>query len=340
MNQACQTGQQYAAQIESGSVATYRPDPVEFKQLRSAPSKWAVVKNIVLTMTALAILALPISVVLSSKRDVFAKIPLLKQFGSGAIASQSAVLAVDATGLTIRSRDTSAAARERYENATVEKLANLHRIYTAWAQNNENLFGTLHLKLLIAKSGKVVKVDPLTVRLSSADFSKVVFDEIRLWSFPPSETEPVEITIPLLFVPKGMDASTVVQWERKTNSAPRDEKPVAAFRVANNPSTVSTNGSVSTTSLSSSASPRKEIMNASFAKLKNQIDRRIDPSVFKTTQAVGLRQQPRFSAKRFHEVDAETELNVIENNGDWCKVKVANVELVGFVRKEFITPIN
>ena len=62
--------------------------------------------------------------------------------------------------------------------------------------------------------------------------------------------------------------------------------------------------------------------------------------MIKTTQAVALRQQPRFAAERVHEIDAETELSLLENKGDWLKVKVAHANAVGFVRKEYITPLN
>jgi len=60
----------------------------------------------------------------------------------------------------------------------------------------------------------------------------------------------------------------------------------------------------------------------------------------KTTRAVALRQQPRFAAARVHEIDAETELSLLENKGDWLKVKVAHANSIGFVRKEYVTPLN
>jgi len=62
--------------------------------------------------------------------------------------------------------------------------------------------------------------------------------------------------------------------------------------------------------------------------------------MIKTTQAVALRQQPRFAAERVLEIDAETELSLLENKGDWLKVKVAHANSIGFVRKEYITPLN
>jgi hypothetical protein len=55
---------------------------------------------------------------------------------------------------------------------------------------------------------------------------------------------------------------------------------------------------------------------------------------------VAIRENPRFSAKTVHEVDEDTELSIVENRGDWLKVKIADAGFVGFVRKEFVSPIN
>jgi hypothetical protein len=62
--------------------------------------------------------------------------------------------------------------------------------------------------------------------------------------------------------------------------------------------------------------------------------------VVKTTRSVALRQQPRFAAEQLHEVEAETELKLIERKGDWMKVRLADARAVGFVRKEYLAPVN
>jgi hypothetical protein len=60
----------------------------------------------------------------------------------------------------------------------------------------------------------------------------------------------------------------------------------------------------------------------------------------RTNRSVAIRESPRFSAKTVHEVDEDTQLNIIENDGDWVKVKTADAALIGFVRKEFVSPVN
>jgi len=62
--------------------------------------------------------------------------------------------------------------------------------------------------------------------------------------------------------------------------------------------------------------------------------------VARTNRAVAIRENPRFSAKTVHEVDEDTQLNIVENKGDWLKVKIADAGFIGFVRKEFVSPLN
>jgi hypothetical protein len=285
----------------------------------------------------LALLTLPASLHFTSKKYIFAKVPFLKQLGLRLPASESAVLAVDVNELTIQSGSTAVV--EDFESAALKHLANLHRTYARWAANHEDLVGSLTIKLRVDKSGSVVDVDPLATRLSNAIFTSIVINEIRRWTFPSGAKEPVDITIPLLFVPKGMDPGSVVQWERKTRFAARDSTPAAPLRLASLvPVAAPSRNDVA------ALPPAKEIQPAlrkspPVEKVQSQTIVKPIPPTLKTTQSVGLRDQPRFSGKRLFEVGAETELNLLDNNGDWLKVKVADAGSIGFIRKEFVTPI-
>jgi hypothetical protein len=167
-----------------------------------------------------------------------------------------------------------------------------------------------------------------------------VLNEIRRWTFPPSAKESVDITLPLLFVPKGMDPATVVQWERKTKVAERDTTPAAPLRLASLVPLAVPSRNDSTAFPAAGEIPRAATKPAPVEKAKTQSSVKSNPPTFKTTQSVGLRDQPRFSGKRVFEIDAETELSLLENNGDWLKVRVADAGSIGFVRKEFVTPIH
>lgn len=322
------------ANVSGGEPHDNRP-----VRLRDRPWYKTMTRRMATVIAALALMALPVGIGLSSKKYIFAKIPFLKQLGLRLPASESAVLAVDVNGLAIQSA--TAAAAEEFENAVMAQLANLHRTYASWAASNEDLIGSLTIKLRVDKAGNVADIDPMAARLSNASFTSVVLGEIRRWTFPHGGKEPVEITIPLLFVPKGMDPGTVVQWERKTRSANRDAAPPAPLRLASLAPMAVASGNVSTSSPQFSGEVQRETSKqASFDTAKKPMNPKPVSPTFKTTQTVGLREQPRFSAKRVHDVDAETELNVLENKGDWLKVKVADAGSVGFIRKEFITPIH
>jgi hypothetical protein len=54
--------------------------------------------------------------------------------------------------------------------------------------------------------------------------------DVRKWKFPKGGLEAAEITVPLLFVPKGMELDTVVQWERKVGGQ-ESETPTAGLGV-------------------------------------------------------------------------------------------------------------
>jgi hypothetical protein len=60
----------------------------------------------------------------------------------------------------------------------------------------------------------------------------------------------------------------------------------------------------------------------------------------KTNRSVAIRENPRFSAKTVREVDEDTQLSIVETKGDWLKVKITDAGFMGFVRKEFVSPIN
>ena len=340
MNQIRETEQQNSGAIDNPSVATREPDTHGLDRFRASPLNPNVTKNTALAIAAIAILALPVGFAISSKKDFLAQIPFVKQIETSTATNEGAVLAVDATGLTIRGKNISAATVQRFENATVAQLANLHRIYAGWAQKNQDLTGSLLVKLQVHPSGKVVTALPLVLHLSNSDFTGIVMREVRNWTFPTAGAEPVEITIPLLFVPKGIDRGTVVQWERKIRVPEEGGKTAAAMPATRNLSVTPGSANASKFAPSPAVTHRQEIKRLPFANPKNQMNPKQVLVVFKTTQAIALRTKPRFSSKSVHAVDAETELNVLENKGDWLKVKVADAGSIGFLRKEFITEIH
>ena len=267
------------------------------------------------------------------------KLPIFIGSRARPVNTGSAILAVDTFGLSIQAKKDSASTREVLEQAAVEHLARLHRTYSRWADTNGDLMGSLLLKLTVDATGKVVNVDPLASHVTNTSFTNTVLDDVRKWKFPKAGVEAAEITVPLLFVPKGMDPDTVVQWERKVRSAQEGETPPADLRVATNApiSTVSERTPTVLPSVPRSDQPNTTKSSAvHFPKPKTEEVL----IVVKTNRSVAIRENPRFSARTVHEVDEDTQLSIVENRGDWLKVKIADAGFVGFVRKEFVSPIN
>ncbi len=292
----------------------------------------------ILTLAALLIVVLPVGMAVSNRQDFPFTAALLARIFSRPTSNESAVLAVDIHAMTIRGKNISAVARERLEQAAVEQLARLHHIYAGWAATDQEAIGSMLLKLHIDGAGKVVRIEPLRSRLSSGDFVRVVFEEIRQWNFPVGTAQPIEITMPLLFVPKGLDANTVVQWERRTRDSEADRKIPKLAR--GSPSAVAAGATIAVVGPSSTSAKPEGGHQVANANAKKTVGPKPFLAVVKTTRAVALRQQPRFAAERVHEIDAETELNLLESKSDWLKVRMADARAIGFVRKEYLTPVN
>jgi Bacterial SH3 domain len=294
----------------------------------------------VLTVVAIGILSIPIITLFAKREHLLPKLPIFIGLQSRAVNSGSAILAVDTFGLTIRVNNASALTQELFEQVAVQHLARLHRTYSRWADRNRDLMGSLLLKLTVDATGTVVSVDPLASQVTNDSFTKTVMDDVRRWKFPKSGVESAEITVPLLFVPKGMDPDTVVEWERKVRSTQEGDTSAADVRAANKTpiSTASEHSRQPAPTV-----PGSDQTNTTKAPTVHLVKPKTEEKVLiavKTNRPVAVRESPRFSAKTVHEIDGDTPLSILENRGDWLKVKIADAGFTGFVRKEFVSPIN
>lgn len=293
----------------------------------------------VLAVAAIGILMVPFVTFLSSRAYRMPKQPTFVGSRARPANTDSAVLAVDTFGLSIQAKTNSASTQEVLEQVAVEHLARLHRTYSRWADANGDLMGSLLLKLTVDATGKVADVAPLASHVTNTSFTKTVLDDVRKWKFPRAQMEVAEITVPLLFVPKGMDPETVVQWERQVRSAQEAETQAGDLRAASK-APISTGGERQPTVLS--AVPPGIQPSAAKASTVPVAKPKTEEALIaaRTNRSVAIRENPNFSARKVHEVDEDTELSIVENRGDWLKVKIADAGFIGFVRKEFVSPIN
>jgi hypothetical protein len=299
-----------------------------------------ITRTTALTIGAIGILLLPMSYFISARKQLSPGLAVLANTEALPSTAQNAVLAVDALGLKIQIKNASPSAQERFENVAVRHLARLHRTYSSWYKSDEELMGSLHLKLKVDGLGNVVSIHPESSYLANANFSDAVLAEVRNWKFPKGVLDGAEITVPLLFVPKGMDPSTAVQWERNIRRTEEQEKIPIALTMANNSPVLKEAKQASKPVPLVTDAARPDRIQASSVRRQEVESEKEELRAFKTKQSVALREKPRFSSKSVYEVDRDTELTVLANEGDWLKVKLATANSVGFVRKEFVAPID
>jgi hypothetical protein len=297
-------------------------------------------KSTALAVGAIGILLLPMSYLVSARKQLAPGLAILANTEPQPSAAHNAVLAVDALGLKIQVKNAPQSAQERFEHVAVRHLARLHRTYSTWYQSDEELMGSLHLKLKIDGLGNVVSIHPETSYLANASFSDAVMAEVRNWKFPKGLLEGAEITVPLLFVPKGMDPSTAVQWERNIRRTEEQEKIPAVLPIAINPPATKEAKHAAKPVPPTIDAPRLERIQALSLRRQEPQTEKEELGTFKTKQSVALREKPRFSSKSVYEVERDTELTVLANEGDWLKVKLAAANSIGFVRKEFVAPVD
>jgi hypothetical protein len=199
------------------------------------------------------------------------------------------------------------------------------------------------LKLVVDSTGTVVRVDPVVSHVTNSSFIKTVLDDVREWKFPKASADAAEITIPILFIPKSMDADMIVQWERNIRGMPQDETPPAPLPIATQPPIAS--ASEKTPSSSPAVFPAPQTDHVKTTKLavvaapKPKTEQK-SLIIVKANRPLTIRDNPRFASNGVREVGEDARLSILESRGDWLKVRLAEGGLIGFVRKEYVSPIN
>ena len=197
------------------------------------------------------------------------------------------------------------------------QLHGMRSLYRQEIVKNEALAGNLVLRFRVSTSGEVSQVRELSARLNDAEFKKAVIAQAGTWSFADLVAENLEVTLPLLFVHEGMDITTLVQWEKsadasvvKTVATPPPAAPVRAPVVA------------------APAPPA-----AQRAVMKT------DGKEFQLKYSTSLRKDPNFSAPSLLTFTIGTKVTVLRRQGDWLEVRSRPEGPTGFIRKEFVTPV-
>jgi hypothetical protein len=154
-------------------------------------------------------------------------------------------------------------------------------------------------------------------RMFDADFKKLVASQAGAWSFAEIVNENLEVTCPLLFVHEGMDITTLIQWEKSLASG---SVQTAVVQAENSGTPVAAKAPTAA-AMSAVRSPKSE------------------PKEFQIKYAASLRKDPNFSAPTLLTFTIGTKVSVLGRQGDWLEVRSRPEGPVGFIRKEFVKPL-
>jgi hypothetical protein len=204
------------------------------------------------------------------------------------------------------------------------QLHGMRELYRQEIAKNEDLTGSLIVQFRVAPNGAVSEVREHAGRMLDGQFKKAVANQAATWSFADLVAENLEVTCPLLFVQEGMDITTLVRWEKsledgsiKTASInpaavrPQSSKPAAA------PAPAAT---------ASVPPPRAPLRSA-------------EAKEYRIKYAATLRKDPNFAAPTLLTFTIGTRVTVLGRQGDWLEVRSRAEGPTGFIRKEFVTPI-
>jgi Bacterial SH3 domain len=212
------------------------------------------------------------------------------------------------------------------------QLQSLREFYRQQSESDPSLMGGMLLQLSVNSSGEVTDVKELLSRITDSEFKKAVLAEVFKWTFPEIIPETTTINCPLLFVREGMDITTVVQWE-KTLGQFTDKSVVAKMSAQ-----LAQESQVADTKKRTPA-----VAKTAPAPSKGKAEQNPEPKSFSRMRQIkhptAVRAEPNFESTSVGKFTAGTKVNVIAASGDWVEVRADDTGLAGFIRKEFVTPI-
>jgi hypothetical protein len=191
-------------------------------------------------------------------------------------------------------------------------LRRLREFYRQESGKDPALVGSVLLQFDVSPAGEVSQVKKLSARLKDSAFKKAIVAEVAKWSFTDLVSETIRVTCPLLFVREGMDITTLVLWEKSLSNL---EASPAAVRSA---------GEFASKVTAKIARPGSAHPPASTAQL---------------LYSTYLRKAPNFSATPLMTLTEGTRVTVVNETGDWLRVRATSDGPTGFIRREFVKPL-
>jgi hypothetical protein len=208
-------------------------------------------------------------------------------------------------------------------------LQRVRELYRHETTKNPNLIGSMLLQFNISPAGEVSQVKELSSRVNDIEFKKAVIAEVSKWSFAEVVSENLTVTCPLLFVRAGMDITTLVLWEKSLANI-GDNAAQSRHSAANGTPTPQVKAPAAV------AAPPAVAVNT---KTQLQSAIKADATEFQIKYPTLLRKDPNFSSNSLTTFTIGTKVTLIKRYGDWLEVRAGNTVPTGFIRKEFVKPV-
>jgi hypothetical protein len=228
------------------------------------------------------------------------------------------VLGPKELGLQVSGLSDDEEQKSRFGKSVDNQLMSLRQLYRQEVQKKPELMGAMLLQMTIDDSGAVTRVQETASRIQDREFKNAVVEEARKWNLAElSGSGTVEC--PLLFVPAGMDMTTLIKWE----------KAQGLFKQATQAAQVASR---------SAATPMRTQQRGAPVQTKASPDPKSNNRAaitYRVRTTTSLRKEPRFSAAPMERLEPGTQVKVLAVKGDWLEVQSKSGGSVGFIRKEY-----
>ncbi len=242
----------------------------------------------------------------------------------------------------------------------LNQLGSLNKAYARWTDADPNTNGTVSLKLKIEPSGKIAKVEEVVSRLSEHRFLDVILAEAKLWKLPHRGKTAAEVSVPLIFNPRGTEpseqivdrqldepvllaqetAATHTSFALEEAEPAAEELPIVAKKVpaakarGKRPQERSGNTEIAT-------APERRGDSSSSLAVHHEPAAALPVTETETeiARAAALKHEPRFAAEAIENVNRGMRVTVLRKERDWIQVKVKSSGNIGYLRKEYLAAL-
>jgi hypothetical protein len=303
----------------------------------AAPLGIKAIIAIISCVFGLALIIFGVGTGTSPKKDVAAAAnasvqgPQKKPIRAWNMALGNVVVVAQELGFGIKAANDAGAEQSTILARFDGQLQSLREFYRQEGEKNPALMGGMLLQFNVNASGEVSQVKEIASRITDVDFKKAVIAEVSKWSFQDITSDNLTVNCPLLFVREGMDITTLVQWEKslgqfsdknalaKSNMQPTQQSKVSertkSTAVAANAVAATPGKTAATTAPKSPA------------------------TAYQIKYPTSLRKEPNFNSASLGAFTIGTKVFLLSSRGEWLEVRSEDRGLSGFIRKEFVTPV-